>query len=169
MDSLNMSSPWVEHANKLNALFDNDKEIIVSYDNDEHRVLLYVDNDVKAGAIDKIIKHEIVFGNVTLNVEVIPANSEPSMQMLLRRAFEGNPIVSSIETLQSPLFGETNHVMFVPEVVQYYNDNLYDYHGVTTTVYESIARDVLDTAAEDNVRFNTEIRYEKVFSEPPSL
>ena len=43
-ERLKISPPWVTFVNKINALFSNDPDIGIVYDNDKRKVKLYVAN-----------------------------------------------------------------------------------------------------------------------------
>jgi len=47
-----------------------------------------------------------------------------------------------------------NYVVFKPEVVQFWNDNLHDPHGLVSTLMEDVARAVI--GEEDGVMFTTD-------------
>lgn len=155
MADLQVSPPWVNYARRVAALFADDPEVVIDYDNDECEVKLLVDNAVKAAALDEILVHEVNFGNVTLRVTVVPGNEETTTAMLLRRAFEGNRAVLSVETRDLPA---STHVLFVPEVVQYPSDDLSSYFGIDTTLYENIAREIF--TVPDGTFFNTTLDYD---------
>lgn len=133
--------PWINHVRKIALLFANDEEFDIDYDNETHTADIYVDNAVKAAAIDRLLRHEVEFGNVVLKVNVIPNNDEETIVMALRRAFEGNPALVSVEERDYP---ESIHAIFAPDVVQYVSDDLSSYFGITSTLYEELARDVFD-------------------------
>ena len=94
------------------------------------------------------------FGNVKLNIEVIPANVPPKTKLeLFMTAFKGNPAINSIEKVSA--YGQDlGFVIFEPEVVQYPTDDIGDYFGIESTLYENIARDIFD---------NTENIFMKIF------
>lgn len=142
-----ISSPWVIYANKLAALFDKDDEVAVDFDNEEKKVTVYVDNTVKADAIGQILPTEVQFGNVTVTIVVVPANSDVSEQQLFRQAFESNPVFSGVLVGTTPMGGEVAFALFEPEVVQFFSDDIQSPYGLTTTTYESLARDVFGSKA----------------------
>ena len=76
---------------------------------------------------------------------VLPANEEEELSYveLFRRAFKGNGAVEEIISDVGLLKG-WNYVVFKPEIVQFYDDNLASYYGVKTTLYEDIAREIFD-------------------------
>ena len=85
------------------------------------------------------------FGNVTVQIVVIPSNNllQSSPDDLFRRAFYYNDAVTSVEiTKDIPGFPCLTYVIFAKEVVQYFTDNLGDYYGITSTLYQDIAKDI---------------------------
>lgn len=144
MATVNLSTPWVEHYRKVNELFKYDPEVNVIYDNDKKEVSIYVDNPQKAGAISEIINDEIDFGNVTLTINVVPSNNQKMTvpRSIYSVAFSGNPIVEDIITIDGVFTTPLTYIVFVKEVVQYFNDDLGDYYGNASTLYQIIAEDV---------------------------
>lgn len=48
------------------------------------------------------------------------------------------------------------YVVFEKEVVQYWNDNLADYNGLTSTLYQDLAKEIFEDANLDGVYFCTD-------------
>ena len=144
MATLKLSSPWVTYYRELNELFRRDDEINIIYDDETNIIKMYVESPEKADALSQLLPTEKQFGNVTLAIEIIPANK------LLRTkatdfaaAFKGNPAVSDIRTVNYPGFGEFTYVLFQNRVVQYFNDDFGDINGLRSTLYQDIAKRVL--------------------------
>ena len=141
-----LSPPWYKYYHKLEALFSRDPDIslemIDDYDHDLE-IKMYVTNNRKAQALINLLPKEEYFGNnVSIKVTVIPGNKElESDAELVKAAFAGNPAVSFIETVDG--LNPRTYVVFENKVVQYYNDVLRDYYGVTSTLYQDIAEEVL--------------------------
>ena len=155
--SMKLSAPWVTYYHELQALFDEDSDVEVVYDEDEPQVKLFVENQYKADALSKLLPEEKTFGNVTLKVTVIPSNDEEESDFsLFKRAFEGNPIISDFIELE--LFNNpVDYVVFRNEVVQFFNDEMGDPNGLKSTLYQDIAKDVF--ADKDGIFFCTEQGY----------
>lgn len=154
-NELKVSPPWITYYNYIDKIFEEDSDVVVAYDNAEHEIKLFVNGNDKADAIDRLIVHEVDFGNVKLKVTVIPSN-EDSMASTVRKAFTGNDAVEAIIDgcdKGLPFFDDRTFVLFRPEVVQFFNDNLNDYYGFETTLYQTIARKVFDAGA--SVAFGT--------------
>lgn len=140
-----LSPPWLEYARELKLLFGEDPEVDVDYNEDENEVVLLVESEEKADAIGQLLGTEKVFGNVTLKITVIPANqpAEPTKAQLVAKAFKGNPIVKDIVTISDPMLPHFSFVVFENKVVQFWNDNLGDLNGLKSTLYQTIAEEVL--------------------------
>jgi hypothetical protein len=137
---LNVSSPWVIHYRKLQAMFKEDPQVKVELDEDKYEVKLYVSDADKAEALTKILKNSIDFGNITLKVTVIPPNyADTNIRDLYEKALEGNGAV--FDYLTNPDLGK-HYVIFKNEVIQYFSDDLSKAKGVTSTLYEDIAEDI---------------------------
>lgn len=152
---LKLSPPWVTYANEVRALFQDDDEVKVVYENDICKLNIYVENQVKAEAISKLLPETKTFGNIEMKINVIPANAlkENSKVDLLCKMFEGNDAVRDIRTYNTP-FGELTYVVFAARVVQFFNDDMSDVNGNKNTLYQEIAKDVL--GEESSVFFCTE-------------
>ncbi len=142
---MKLAAPWVEFYRELEALFDQDPEVKVLYQEEEKEVKLYVENARKADALTKLLPAEKTFGNVTLKVTVIPADTASVTKAdLIADAFDGNPALCYIQHVDA-LIGSFDYAVFQNKVVQYYADNLSDINGNRSTLYENIARDVFDS------------------------
>ena len=162
-NNVGLSSPWVAYARKIYALFEQDSDIRCVWDDENVCLKIYVDDALKADALDQLLPPVKQFGNVTMTIEVIAANEEVSLISLYKAAFAGNPIVSYIETVDG--FGNPlNYIVFEKEVVQYFNDNLGDIHGIESTLYQDLAEEVFDE--HDSIFFCTDIEDGLSFGTP---
>ena len=145
MAIVNLSAPWMTFYKKVNALFKNDLEVFVLYDDEAKEIKLFVDNPDKADALAQLIPVTHEFGNVTLKVTVVPPNKvrygEPA-EASFETALAGNGAFSYAVTVGGVLPFDITYVVFKKEVVQFFNDDLSDIHGNCTTLYQNIAEDV---------------------------
>lgn len=140
---LNLSSPWMIFYHELETLFSGDEQIKMEFDNNDVVTSIYVDDAEKADALEKILPHNVDFGNVTMGIEVIPANGEKTKAIdLFKKAFKGNKAVGMVDTVKTPHGSDVNFVAFKPDVCQYFADNLCSIWGLETCLYEDIAMDV---------------------------
>lgn len=174
MAMLKLSAPWMIHYRKLNALFADDEYVHVVFDENHLNINLYVDNHVKASALDELLRKELHFGDQTLTVTVITSNAEKRKtvwelnaesdnytESLFDHAFAHNPAFSFAREIPPSIGFGACYVVFKKKVVQYFNDNLSDINGVCSTLYQDIAKDVLkdipgvfyctDTQEADNI------------------
>jgi hypothetical protein len=157
MALLKLSSPWVILYKEIQAFFARDPEVKIVYDEDENVIRLYVDNDNKAYALSVLIPAEYDFGNVTLKIKVIPANNfgHCSDEMLWDNVLLCNGAVDNIKTVTAIGGQDLRYVLFEKTVVQFYTDNLGDYYGVASTLYQDIAEDIFPN--HEGVYFCTNI------------
>ena len=150
---LKISPPWVTYVNKLQAIFDEDPQIAFNVDyngDDGPAVILSTNNPTKAVALSWLLPAEKYFGNVTLEIGIdcsapIPNRVFETPQELFEAAFENNPVFAYIvvpagEYWYPPL----TYVVFKNCVVQFFNDNLNDPHGVISTLYQDIADEIFE-------------------------
>lgn len=166
---LKISPPWITYVNKLNALFCEDPNIKIVYDNDKVNVRLYVNGEEKAEALYRLLPENKIFGNVILQIYVIPSNEEDfksldeknppevdpfaiedcllydaSTLTLFNTAFEGNPVYAFGYPVEGILSNTITYIVFKNCVVQFFNDNLNDLYGNISTLYQDIAADVFE-------------------------
>lgn len=159
---LGLRSPWELHERKLWAMFRKDDEVDLDYNETERKYILRVKTAKKANALSQLMPTEVVFGNVTCRVCIVPANvgevlpdDAPAIE-IVRAAFEGNAAVEAIRPVSRGFFKDLCYVVFENCVVQYDADNIADVNGNVSTLYENIAREVFTKA--DGVFFCTTVR-----------
>ena len=153
MARINMSPPWVLYYKKLNALFDEDNDILVIYNEDEMEVKLYCTDEDKSEALSFLLPNTVSFGSVELKITIIPSNKEENgyvegYNITIKKSniashvlFDGNGHVEEIKTVSTP-FGDFTYVIFKKEVIQYFEDNLSDFYGNCSTLCETIAKEI---------------------------
>ena len=148
MTKLNLSSPWMIFFKEIEALFGDDPDITVAFDENIHAVKLYVNDMEKADALCQLLPQERTFGNVTVKVDVIPANTlQEDRLSLFQKAFKGNPAFAYAKTVEGTFGLMANFVVFRKKVVQFFTDNLKDIAGNRSTLYQDIAADVFGEEA----------------------
>lgn len=141
-ERIKLVSPWEEYFNQLVAFFKEDDGVKVEFEYDKMLIKIYVDGDAKAEALSKLLPTSKKFGNVEVGINIIPANTESSRVSLLRKAFEGNKAVVDIETISDVSSNDFSFVIFRPQIVQYYNDNLSDFNGICSILYQDLAKEL---------------------------
>ena len=177
---LRLSPPWVTYANKIKAMFQNDPEIEIEYNNKLPEIKLYVSNEKKAAAIYLLLPTHRDIGNVTLNITVIPRYGDDidaivdeadfdSIKELFDVAFDSNPVYAYSKEIIGVFSNPFVYVVFKNKVVQFFNDNLNDIHGLISTLYEDIARELFTNEETyfdvGCVFYNTDIE-ERVYGTP---
>ena len=161
---LKISPPWVTYINKVEALFDGDPQIAcnVDYNSENPYIVLACNNGDKVAALQKILPEEVSFGGITLKVGVdgVPSNRAfKTKKELFETAFFKNPAfayaVSPVD--EGANWFDMTYVVFKNCVVQFFNDNLNDCHGVISTLYQDIAEEILTGDGVFGVYFNTDI------------
>jgi len=146
MAKLKLSPPWSIFYDEIKAIFEKDPEVKVIMDEDHYTVHVFVADPKKSAAIAKILEQEKKFGRITLKVQVPPPDGAGEYQFkdgveLYRAAFADNPRLSFVQPKLS-IFDTSFYVVFVNEVVQYFNDDISDINGNCSTLAEDIARDI---------------------------
>ena len=113
-------------------------------------------------ALQQILPEEVKFGNITLIVSIdgIPSNyTFKNKKELFDIAFAGNPAYAySVSPADEGVtWFDMVYVVFKNCVVQFFNDNLNDCHGIISTLYQDIAEEILTGPGSTGVYFNTDI------------
>jgi len=157
MLKLTLEAPWENFNKKVKALFAGDPDITVGdvYETDGDTDFAF-DIEVKKHdkyiALDRLLPGIKVYGNVTLGIVLYDEeNTATDTLGLFNTLFAGNPIVSDFKTRKDPAGVDWNYVLFAPEVVQFFDDDIGDYYGNWTGLAEDIAREVF---AENSLGVN---------------
>lgn len=147
MSMVNMVSPWIDFYRKVEALFKQDPDICVIYDDEQRELKLYVENADKAFCLAEVMPLHKDFGNVELGISIIPANglakaARIKAEEYFHHVFANNPILSDIQTVYGVFSNPITYVVFRKEVVQYFNDDLGDINGLCSTLWQNIAKDI---------------------------
>lgn len=166
---LKISPPWVTYINKVQALFDGDPQIAcnVKWNAPNPAITLACNNGDKVAALLQILPTEVKFGNIVLkvNVDGIPSNRAfVNKKELFEVAFEKNPAFAYAVAPANDGYNwfDMVYVVFKNYVVQFFNDNLNDCHGVISTLYQNIAEEVLTGESVQGVYFNTDVERGKL-------
>lgn len=162
----NLSAPWNEYNNQLIALFDEDEDICVedihtSKLNDyDYIISIRVYNHKKFEAMYRLLPDVKEFGNVKVKIIIYDmeneaAEKEPKLIDDLETLFTGNPSFNRVVKLRDMAGCEHDFVVFEPEVVQYFNDDLKDLNGFRTCLVQDVARDVFEDLMAKGIRFCT--------------
>lgn len=150
MKKVGLQSPWVTYRNLLNAMFKDDQEVEVGNVEDDgngtgiYTVRVLVHNYDKFLAMKDVLHQSIVMGNITLNIELVcdvdtDDDQETDIEKL-KKVFQGNRIVKDFREVKDIAGATHNFVLFWPEVVQFWNDDMSDFYGNWNGLAEDIAR-----------------------------
>ena len=161
---LGQSAPWFTYYREIDALFGEDPDVKVEFVEDDKTIKMYVNGQDKADAIEHLLPKKKHFGNITVNIVVIPANTTATIQKIdyIERAFRGNPIFSYIYRVPIDM-SQSNPMSFCvfgkAGYAQFWNDNYGDPHGNVSIMYEDLARDVL--GSDGGVFYCTDTKSDK--------
>ena len=154
MNEVGLQAPWVLFARQIQKMFEKDKEVNIVCNEEDNEIKLFVNNAIKADALSQILPSEKVFGNIATKITVIPANEEKPSD-LFKRAFVGNAAVNKIQVINDLFENDGVYILFDPVVVQYFADDISDFYGNTSTLYEDLAREIFDKTPQ--VHFCTDL------------
>lgn len=144
---MNISAPWITFYREMEALFKEDPAVNIEYDEENRTIVLRVAREEKADALSQLLPKMKSFGNVTIKILVLPANELGDTRIkLFQKAFEGNPAYRYTVSADAAGFS-ADYVVFAKKVIQFFNDDMSDAHGVESTLYEDIAKDIFEEEA----------------------
>jgi len=170
MAKLNLIAPWDEYYEELNAFFKDDPDVTILYDEEAKNIKVLVQETIKAEALTRLLKDEVEFGGVKLTITVVPANevtkgvkklitnidNNENYGDMFERALINNSAFAYTYTVDNVMGFNAVFVVFKKQVIQYYNDNLGDLHGMKSTLAENIARDIF--VSHNGVFFCTDVQ-----------
>ena len=145
MARIGITSPWIKMYYEINEMFRYDKDVsLIIYDDENKEIRLYVDDAIKAEALQTYLPGEIEMGNITLRITIVPSNQAlrtVKSTVNFEDCFKNNEAVEDIVKINVKGFAAT-YIVFKKCVVQYFNDNLGDLNGLCSTLYQDIANNI---------------------------
>lgn len=157
MMNLAIEAPWYTYGKQLIALFGPDPAITVgdveesTTDDVDFFVNIEVSNHEKFIALDRVLPKVKTFGNITLGIYLYDEENATAGNDAIEQyktIFKGNPLVSEIIEAEDMTGDSHGFIMFKPQVIQFYDDNLFDYNGNWSGLAQDIAKEVF----EDEIR-----------------
>ena len=158
---LKLSPPWITYIHQLEALFDGDPQISFYINDSERIITIACNNGDKNAALMRLLPPEKKFGNIIFDIVIdgpVSNTTFLTQKALFDTAFKGNPVYAySVMPDESGWFFTATYVVFKNCVVQFFNDNLNDCHGIVSTLYQDIAAEVFADADLNGVYYNTDV------------
>lgn len=158
-DTVKLSPPWETYAKMLAALFEEDHDIMVGDvdTEDGYKLPIYVEDHRKYEALCKLLPFTVRFGNVVLQLIIKDSNKNTGINygQLFEDLFKGNPKFKEVKMVKDLVGADHTFVMFQPEVIQFFNDNMFDYNGFWSGLAQDIAKEVFEGATKAGVHFCT--------------
>ena len=170
MAKVKLTAPWDEYYEELNAFFEEDPDVTILYDEEAKDIKVLVQETIKAEVLTHLLKDEVEFGGVKLTITVVPANevtecvkklvtnigNDENFGEMYDRVLINNGAFAYTYTVDNVMGFNAVFVVFRKKVIQYYNDDLGDLHGMKSTLAENIARDIF--VSHNGVFFCTDAR-----------
>lgn len=159
-----LTPPWENYRNLVEAFFEFDDDILVEKkildEGGEKHILVVVGDHNKFEALDKILTKKIVFGNITVIVDLYDAENDTDNSIdvaTIEAAFQGNMMVDKLVNDEDATGTNYCYVVFDDsDLIQFYSDDLTDYHGNTTILPEHAAKKLFNVPW--NIQFCTRDR-----------
>ena len=151
MKRLILEAPWYTYQKKVKALFERDPaihvgEIVEPEDGSSDYLFdIEVRDHEKFLALDRVFPKCVQFGNVTLAINLYDeenGSEADDVLALYETIFKGNSIVKDVRMAVDQTGTKHGFVRFQPEVIQFFDDDIYDYEGNWTGLAQDIAREV---------------------------
>lgn len=159
--NVKLSSPLVIFFKQLCKLFMHDPDINIQWEDTEGKdyenraIEILVDSEDKYNALTQLMPPKKEFGNVKVQIRVVPSNKEKTELELFEILFKNNPVFCETIERTLPAGDVIGHLMFRPKVAQYYADNITDPYGNNNELYADIAREVF--GERDGLYYNTDL------------
>ena len=154
MLNYSISSPWYTFQKKVRALFAGDEDYKVGDVREcedfcaDYEFDIEVMKHGKFVALDRVFPKVKAFGNVKLRINLFDVENGGEGRLdLLRVIFDGNPSVDKIVEARDAADTMHGYVLFKPEVVQFFNDDLSDYNGNWSGLAQDIAKEIFEDMA----------------------
>lgn len=151
---LKLEAPWHTYQKMVKALFERDPDIIVGdiyqWDNGkDYGFDVEVRNHEKYLALDRVLNRMKIFGNIALYITLFDEENDLGDEAVnvYRTVFKGNPIVDDVKDIVDQAGAHHGFVVFKPEIIQFFDDDLTDYCGNWSGLAQYIAREVFDDVA----------------------
>lgn len=143
---MNLSAPWYTYAKKVKAFFAYDDEVTVGdlekLGNGHYSLTITVTNPTKAYALEKLVKPDTVFGETHVFTDVALEGVDGT-EKILKAAFKGHLAVADVAKKLVP-GGKVVYLRFLPEIIQFFDDDISDYSGNYTELINKVAEDIID-------------------------
>lgn len=148
-----IEAPWYTYQKKMAALFDGDSDIDIGEVMEDESgeanyvISIVVSDHEKYLALERILPYNVEFGNVTLRNIIYDAENIENGSYeadLYKKLFNHNLHVQEFKTVVDPMGTEHTYLLFKPEVIQFFNDDISDYNGKWSGLCQDIAREIFD-------------------------
>ena len=134
-----LSAPWYTFAKTVKYIFEKDPDITVNFSdeiNGNLTITVETSSPKKLISIKKIVGSKRNFGNINVVIKYALTTNVITLEDY-QLAFADTGLIDQIIEGQDPM--GTDFVVVNREFVQFYNDNIFDYHGnITMTLEEAI-------------------------------
>ena len=159
---LKLSPPWITYINQVQALLDGDPRIAINVNSKEKSLVIATNDGDLNTALLQLFPSEKTWGNITWTIGIdgpISNRVFTNKRELFETAFEKNPAFSLAVSPVDDGYAwfSAVYVIFKNCVVQFFADNLNDAHGVISTLYQDIAKEILTGEGAQGVYFCTDI------------
>lgn len=143
---MELSAPWYTYEKKVKAFFAYDDEVTVGdlekLGNGHYLLTIAVKDPTKAYALEKLVRPDTVFGETHV-FTCVALEGVDGTEKILKAAFKGHLAVSDVAKKLVP-GGKVVYLRFLPEIIQFFDDDISDYSGNYTELIHKVAADIID-------------------------
>ena len=153
--TVGLSAPWVTYFKMVYNVLMGDPDITMPAeitDEGDRIYSFYIEspNSAKIIALSKVLKNEVVMGNITIKVQYrctddayIELLNENITPQDYENAFTGNKYFVKMECIKMPV-GEFDYAVFSRDIITFYNDDMTDYHANAHYIVADIIKQITD-------------------------
>lgn len=146
-EELKLSAPWEIFYSEFILLFKDDPDISsITFDDAPgpiKTIKMYVEDQDKADALSRIIPNRKEMGNITIHIEIVPANLNNASKVdIFKKAFDKNPIIKELKHIEGIGYS-ADYAVCEAKIVQYFNDDLSDVDQKRTCLAEDLVKDII--------------------------
>lgn len=147
--NLKLQTPWVTYQKMLKSFFEYDDDLEVGEIEEEEGGIIHIPVEVRSHkkfvALQKIMNTRVVFGNITVFVDLYDeeneAEDEETTFDTVKDALGSNVMIESFKTIIDNVGVEHGYIVFDnKEIIQFPDDNLTDYWGNFNALPQDVAK-----------------------------
>lgn len=144
-----LSAPWTCYGKLIYNLFEKDKSIEITKDNEEsggiYNIYIKSAEATKLAAIKKILGEEVPMGNITIVLNYEDTSDSATLEDY-KEAFKDTGYLVACESIETAI-GNYDCPIFAKEIIQFFNDDTSDIYGNKNIIVADAVKEVAQNKA----------------------